>query len=67
MFVQNSYPTSKWGRKLKFGRLVEGPPKPKEKIRSPENFAPGGPKWDTESAFVCLSKKANPLLDEVES
>jgi hypothetical protein len=29
-------------RRLKFGRLIEGPLKPKGKIRNPENFAPGG-------------------------
>jgi hypothetical protein len=46
---------------------MKGPPKPQGKIRNPENFAPGGQKWGTESSFACLSKKDNPLLDEVES
>jgi len=27
--------------KVKFGRLMEGPPKSKQKIRNTDNFAPG--------------------------
>jgi hypothetical protein len=30
-------------------------------------FCPWGPKWGREFYFVYLSRKANPLLDEVES
>jgi hypothetical protein len=54
-------------QKLKFGRLVEGPPKSTVKIRNLKNFHPGGPKWGMESYFVYLSRKANPLIDEAES
>jgi hypothetical protein len=46
MFVQRSRPTSTRGRKLAFGRLTEGPPKPKVKIWNPE---PGRPKWGMEN------------------
>jgi hypothetical protein len=28
-----------------FERLIEGPPKPKARIRNPKTFVPGGPKW----------------------
>jgi hypothetical protein len=52
---------------LNFDRLTEGPLKSKGKIRHPENFNPGGLKWGMEYYFVYLFRKANPLLDEVES
>jgi hypothetical protein len=35
--------------------------------RKPKNFTLEVRKWGMESYFVCLSKKANPLVDEVES
>jgi hypothetical protein len=38
MIFEESHCTSRWGRKLIYSRLKEGPPKPK--IRNPENFAP---------------------------
>lgn len=54
--------------KLKFGKLIEEPPKPKEEIRNPDFFSPGGPKLGVESSFVCLcKKKPKPLLGEVEN
>jgi hypothetical protein len=52
---------------LKLGRLIEGPPKPKEKIQNLENSAPEGLKLGMETSFVCLCKKADPLVDELES
>jgi hypothetical protein len=53
---------------LKLGRIIEGPPKQKGKIRNPDIFAlGGGSKMGIESSFVCQSRKANPLLEELES
>jgi hypothetical protein len=36
-------------------------------ILNPENVGLDGPKWGMESPFVCVFKKANAHLDEVES
>jgi hypothetical protein len=60
MFAQRSWPTSRWGTKLKFGKLIEGPPEPKEKIWNPEHFVPQGPKWGMKNAvfFSMLAPKA---------
>jgi hypothetical protein len=44
MFFQKSEPASRWGG------LIEGPPKPKGKIRNPKNFTRGGPIWVMENA-----------------
>jgi hypothetical protein len=54
--VQRSWPTSRWGTKLKFGRLIEGQPKPKKKSEPLENFATGDPKWGMENAMLILKK-----------
>jgi hypothetical protein len=42
MIVQRSWPTSRQGRKLKFGRLAEGPSKPKIKSETWRIFHRGG-------------------------
>jgi hypothetical protein len=48
---------------LKFGRLIEGPPKPKGKIRNPENFAWGGGGWvkNLENKLSFVLKKLNQI------
>jgi hypothetical protein len=60
VFVQRSWSIYRWCRKLKFSRLIDGPPKPKGKIWSPENFAPWDPKWWLKNAmfFNILVPKA---------
>jgi hypothetical protein len=58
IFVQKSSPTSRWSRKLKFGGLVNGQPKPKEDIRNPDFFSPGVRNWRMVSSSICLSKKS---------
>jgi hypothetical protein len=44
----------KYRRKMKFGILMEEPPKPKEKNFETENFAPGGPKCGMENSMFNL-------------
>jgi hypothetical protein len=51
MLVQKRWPTSRWGRKLKFGRHTEEQPKQKRKIRNPEKVCPEGPKCGLENAM----------------
>jgi hypothetical protein len=47
-------PTPIRGRKMKFERFIEGPPKPKRKIRNQENYASGRPKWEIENSIFKL-------------
>jgi hypothetical protein len=54
MFFQKSEPTCKWGRKLKYCRLVEVQSKPKGKIQNPEHFALGVVKWGMECTMFNL-------------
>jgi hypothetical protein len=35
---------------MKYGKLTEGPPKPKGKFQNPANFVLGGPKLGMENA-----------------
>jgi hypothetical protein len=49
MPFHKTQPTSKLDRKLKFGGLIEGAPKPKGKSK-PGKFWPGGLKWEMENA-----------------
>jgi hypothetical protein len=39
---------------MKFGRLIEGAPKPERNIRNPENFASERSKWEIETAVFKL-------------
>jgi hypothetical protein len=64
-FVQKISPIYSRGKKLKFGRL-KGDHLNKGKTRNPDNFVQGSEIGD--GMFFCkLLKKANPVLDEVES
>jgi hypothetical protein len=54
---RKAIPLPDLSRKLKFGRLIEGRPKSKVKIRNQEMLQPGGPKWVTKFSFAYLSKK----------
>jgi hypothetical protein len=48
---------------LKYGRLIEGPPKPRGKFRNPENVVPEGPKCEMENALT--RKTRNIVYKEV--
>jgi hypothetical protein len=51
MFIQKKKPISRYGRKLKFTRLIEGPPKLDGKVRNQEDFALAVTKWGMEYAM----------------
>jgi hypothetical protein len=54
-------------QKAEILQTYKGTTQTKRKNPKPGKFCPRGPKWRMESSFECLSKKANPLLDEVQS
>jgi hypothetical protein len=54
ILVQKSEPAYRWDRRLKFGRLVEGSLKQKERIRNPDIFLLGGQKSGMENAIFFL-------------
>jgi hypothetical protein len=53
-YVQRSKPTSRWSTKLEFGKIMEGPTKPKGKIQKWENFTLRGSKLGMENAMSTI-------------